>query len=881
MTPPSREATRAVAADPGASPGHGATASARQTLEARFPPGTMLGARYRIVGLLGRGGMGQVYRADDLKLGRAVALKFLPPEVERDAELLGRFLDEVRMAVRVSHPNVCRVHDIEEADGLHFISMEYVDGEDLAALLRRIGRLPQDKAIQVARQLCGGLAAAHDQGILHRDLKPANVMLDGRGQVKITDFGLARLAGELHGAEVRAGTPAYMAPEQIDGGQVTVRTDVYSLGMVLYEVFTGGHAFNGVAPAERGRGRATPPVSPSSHFPGIDPAVERVVLRCLAIDSRDRPASTLAVASALPGGDPLAAALAAGETPSPELVAEAGSSVGLSPVAATLCLAGALAATALMILLSGRMLLVRRVTFDKPPEALAEDAREAIRAAGWRDPPADSLFGFLPNWSYLGHLQTPAPAGDQWDTLREDRPAGVLFAYRQSPRLLERLDPEELKGWMSDPAPALPGMVEARLSPKGRLTYFAAVPPELSDASAPPAEPDWRPLFAAADLDPAAFTETEPLWSPRSFADRRVAWKGAYPGAPGSPIRVEAASYRGRPVSFRIVEPWTTAAGTRASAPGFWTRARDLVNTFWFGVVLVGAALVAARNVRLGRGDRASALRLALYLGAARVFWMIGAHHLPALSEREVVTGTLAWALYLVGLVYVFYLALEPYARRLWPRMLVSWVRLLGGNLRDPLVGRDLLFGVLYGSVHALVFRASEWSQSALLGEPYPLDAGGWSLEALRGLRHALAAVLAVHVESVLFAFFGVTMFLVLRVVLRRTWAAVAAWTALAVVLFNPGAGSPWPYLISALFLFTAFWVVLFRAGLLSVVTGLSLAFLLRSFPLTFDLSAWYAEATLLVLPVVLGVALWGFRTALAGRPIFRDEIAPARAATG
>ena len=162
----------------------------------RFAPGDLVAERYRIVGLLGRGGMGEVYRADDLRLGQPVALKFLPATLARDPMQLARFHAEVRLARQVSHPNVCRVYDIGEADGRHFLSMEYVDGEDLASLLRRIGRLPQDKAVEIARQLCAGLAAAHERGVLHRDLKPANVMLDGRGQVRITDFGLAALADD-------------------------------------------------------------------------------------------------------------------------------------------------------------------------------------------------------------------------------------------------------------------------------------------------------------------------------------------------------------------------------------------------------------------------------------------------------------------------------------------------------------------------------------------------------------------------------------------------------------------------------------------------------------------------------------------------------------
>src|SRR5437016_8716652 len=137
--------------------------------EGRFVPGTLLGGRYRIIGLLGRGGMGEVYRATDLTLGQPVALKFLPEEAARNQRLLERFHGEVRVARLVSHPNVCRVYDIGEVEGIPFISMEYIDGEDLASLLTRIGRLPSDNAIETARKLCAGLAAAHDRGIIHRD----------------------------------------------------------------------------------------------------------------------------------------------------------------------------------------------------------------------------------------------------------------------------------------------------------------------------------------------------------------------------------------------------------------------------------------------------------------------------------------------------------------------------------------------------------------------------------------------------------------------------------------------------------------------------------------------------------------------------------------
>jgi serine/threonine protein kinase len=181
----------------GATPTPRASVSFDSIDNARFVAGTILAERYRIVGLLGRGGMGEVYRADDLKLGQPVALKFLPEMLSNDGGALARFHREVRIARQVSHRNVCRVYDIGEINGQQFLSMEYIRGEELSSLLRRIGRLPLDKATQIARQLCAGIAAAHEGGVLHRDLKPANVMIDGDGNVRVLDFGLAGLAEEL------------------------------------------------------------------------------------------------------------------------------------------------------------------------------------------------------------------------------------------------------------------------------------------------------------------------------------------------------------------------------------------------------------------------------------------------------------------------------------------------------------------------------------------------------------------------------------------------------------------------------------------------------------------------------------------------------------
>src|ERR1051325_10275116 len=202
-----------------------------------FAPGFVFASRYRMVTRLGRGGMGDVWRADDLMLETPVALKLIRSTSQVGRE---RLLQEVRLARRVTHPAVVRVFDVGEAEDEVFFSMELVEGQDLAGVLRHAGRLAPGRVVEIAKQLCAGLHAAHSEGVLHRDLKPANILVDQHGRVRITDFGIAVPAGTL--LAYAAGTPLYMAPEQrIPGAAISPQTDLYSLGVVLYELATGQH----------------------------------------------------------------------------------------------------------------------------------------------------------------------------------------------------------------------------------------------------------------------------------------------------------------------------------------------------------------------------------------------------------------------------------------------------------------------------------------------------------------------------------------------------------------------------------------------------------------------------------------------------------------
>ena len=268
----------------------GSSDAANNADVAEFVPGQMFAGRYRMVARIGRGGMGDVWRADDVILQTPVALKLIASTATDEAT---RIVNEVRVARQITHPAVCRVFDVGKADESVFFTMELVEGEDLAALIRRVGRLSSEKVADIARQLCSGLAAAHAQGVLHRDLKPANVLIDNLGQVRITDFGIALSQGQTESHSL-TGTPAYMAPEQRTiGATLSARTDIYALGLVLYELLTGQHPF-------KQRGAAAAPAKPSSLVANVEPQLERAILEALSNDPRNRPATAIDFAARLP-----------------------------------------------------------------------------------------------------------------------------------------------------------------------------------------------------------------------------------------------------------------------------------------------------------------------------------------------------------------------------------------------------------------------------------------------------------------------------------------------------------------------------------------------------------------------------------------------------
>ena len=857
-------------------------AAAHRPQAERFIPGRILAGRYRIVERVGQGGMGEVYRAQDLKLGQPVALKFLAEPFGRDAGRLEALLAEVRLARRVSHPNVCRVHDVEETDGMHFLSMEFVDGEDLASLLRRIGRLPADKAIETAREICAGLGAIHDRGVIHRDLKPSNVMIDGRGHARITDFGLAEPQGASDDPDMIVGTPAYLAPEcLLEGRAPTVQSDLYSLGLVLYEVFTGRPAFDATTLKEMILlRREAKPTSPSRHQRDIDPVIERLILVCLEKDPGRRPPSALAVAASLPGGDPLAAAIAAGETPSPELVAATRSGAeGLHPAAAWTCLAALVAGVLLATALSPRTRVVPALPLPESPEAMAGRARALLHDLGFPGGSADRAYGYRYDEPAIERILAADRSASRWERLRKVRPPIVTFWYRESPRELAPADRRDRVSY-SDPPLLVGGMVGLELDGLGRLRRLDAVPAGASRVAAA-APLDMNVLFQAAGLDRTDFEPVAPSDGPVARADQDVAYSGRYPELPGVPVRVEVAVHRGLPVAFAVVEPGMEAGSARSASGDPSERLTRAISGSVRPLVLLAAVFVGAwiarRNLRSGRGDRKRALRVAGSLMAVRVLvWLLGGHHTPG-SVADQLASTMAWSLYDLAYGWIFYIAIEPYVRRLWPRVLTSWVRLIDGQHADATVGRDLLVGCLLGTLISLSVAGHQAAPVLLGAPPGRPDNIGYvenQLAALLGLRHQIAELLWLYRSSVVLVMGFVMILVMARIVLRNAPAAVAAAYLLFMSFALPKGEVPALNVAMAAVWTLLLLVVLMRFGLLAAITGMLIHATLQAAPLGMDLGGWPTSRTVLALLIVLGAGAYGFARSLGGRPAVRDVLA-------
>lgn len=831
-------------------------------------PGTLLAGRYRVVALLGRGGMGEVYRVEDVRLGQSVALKFLPDALAMDPAGRARFLGEVRLGRTVAHPNVCRIYDLAEVAGRLCLTMEFIDGEDLASLVTRIGRLPPDKAVEVAREICAGLGAVHDQGIVHRDLKPANVMIDGRGRARLSDFGIAARGDEV-GHEAFAGTPAYMAPEQHAGETASTASDIYALGLVMFELFTGqrcADARRGLDPGEAADAslRSDPG---AAALPAGD--VRDLVSQCLQRDPARRPASAAEVLARLPGGDPLAAALAAGETPTPEMVAAVALRGDITPRVAW----AALVASLVALLLLGAM---QRTTSQigtlrhavRSPDVLAERAREVRSLLEWQADVADEAAVLV----WRGAQATDAAPKTPWAVRADRYPGALRYHWRESPAPLiathfplSLMSPAEVgRVQPQDPPLTRPGMATIELDHRGRLVAFTGVPPrELGAERETPF--DWTPVFAAAGLAIADYQATAPILSAPVDSDRKWAWQRAGQ----TPARIEAATLRGRPVWFSTERPLAPDAETRA------TGADHLV--LWLAVIISVAMIVplvrlTLRNLRQGRSDRRGALRLAIFVAiAVAIALVLRADHGSDLQlEASLLTVMLMQAVHFGVGAWIAYIAFEPLARRRWPHLLVGWQRLLAGRWRDSLVGRNVLQGVVVGIGMALMLHAGGYVSLLLDPSATPLPAPATVIASLRHYGHF--ALLQVQL-SITITFGAVLMVLLLRALVR--WTALAHLLVAAVVfaVFFAFAGGVPAVFASSAAVALAWLLVLWRWGILAAALALWTFLTLFCAPPILALLPWTADRAWVAFAAIATLAVLGARHALAGKSLWSSSL--------
>lgn len=852
------------------------TAETRTT--GRFEPGEIFAGRYRIIAMLGMGGMGEVYHAHDQILGVDVALKFISQSTPR---LMEGMLNEVRLAREVTHPNVCRVFDISQVGQEYYFTMEYVDGEDLSSLLRQVGRFTADRLVKLAREICAGLAAAHARGVLHHDLKPANILVTRDGQAKITDFGIA---GHSNDSPQLAGTPAYMPPERLAGRQATVESDLYALGLVLYELASGERVFQAATPREYAElHQRVAPDPLRARVPDLDPRIAAVIERCLQKDPRDRPASALEVEAALPGGDALRLAVEVGLTPSPDMVADARSpSRALSPPAVGMLLLWLVAGLVFVAMVADRTFRAAEARHIKPPEVLAERARETLIDLGYEDEPVDEAWGIdVPMIGAGGAAAYPF-----WYRSSAD--------YALDPDDVYRVVADELRVDLYDPplTPHREGMVHMLLDASGRLISFYVVPPFMEEDLPEQPEaiepekmkegPDYSRALRRAGFDPAELRPAEPRRVPPFYANHRAAWVGRDPRldpsatdaeAERAEVKIDAAALNGRVVYFSA---WPEV--DESLEESFLNRMVGASNLYHVGVLVLSlaAGLLAWRSLRNRRGDLRSAHAIAVIVILLKaLIWLLVADHVPDLASAMLRLQAVLGVVLVEALVlWLAYIGLEPTARRFWPQILVAWNRLLRGRFSDPQVGRALLVGALAGTGWTVATQLDRVGAGALGLLSGPEIANLPQLTAALDGRMPFANLLF----NGLYAIYGGILWLLLLAVLRllfgRTGPAVAVFVLARGAFVVLDTGHPQlSWLLALVVAGSGAWLIV-RFGLLAWIVALMVHGELLSSPITTDFSAWFSGSGLFALTVVLVLGAMGGWIAMGGRASVEDAFA-------
>jgi len=792
-------------------------------------PPRALEQRYELLGEAGRGGMGIVYRARDRETGELVALKVLKPEIAADAGIVERFKNELRLARKITHKNVCRIHEFNRAaDGTAYISMEFVEGESLRRVLSRFGNLGVRGGTRIAQQICAGLREAHAQGVVHRDLKPENVMVDREGNIKVMDFGIARsIETGTTGTTGIMGTPAYMAPEQAEGKMVDARADIYALGLMLYELFTGSTAFKGDTPMAVALKHIheTPP-APREVEPALPAHIEKAILKCLEKNPAKRFQSV----------DELEAALTKEAEVKP--VAEAGEGVEVAlPIrlatwqrADWFLLASAVLGAVVFFLLFYRFHPASAWVVEMDAEQQRQITADALKKLQWNVEVGRPVLHFIPELYYYELASTAGRWAAQYRLLHLEGIGVWSGGLRKSEA--------EAKVLEGDYRTNLHGRLRGLFfSTRGTGVHVQQGPAPDEASTARMKEIAQTAAVALFGEDLSATKALVRAFPPSLGHGWTVSFSWALPQQPqGFVTKVNVQVEGSRLVSL---SHWLDLESP-AEQEFDWEAYSPPVRYFAAGLMMVWFALIFFFARRIYREPRSvQNLRLAVLIGlggavaispAFAALPRIGAPH-EAPIMTPVAWGGITFCVFTLlsyaGLNTVLY-----YLRRRFPVQAANYLQLFRKPVFARTAGLEMLRGVFAGAAFggvwmALVPLGGVWGK-ALAGMPFWLQAySGCAIGFVDVISPFQARVFPVLLIGEVLLIAWLLVALPLSLLSRATvrWhvllaALSALWMALGFSLAGAMVFPTWPYLLFAVLQAVFCGVVFLRYGLLATLSA-------------------------------------------------------------
>jgi hypothetical protein len=418
------------------------------------------------------------------------------------------------------------------------------------------------------------------------------------------------------------------------------------------------------------------------------------------------------------------------------------------------------------------------------------------------------------------------------------------------------------------------GEVLLMLDTEGCLVAFRAIPPQAQLPTGPASRFDWEPFFTETGLKASQWTPAEAQHNPLYYADNTAAWQGSLPDKPGTTLRIESAAFQGKITSFEIIgSPWTP----KLTKETVQRRQEESIGTAVFGLLILstigGALFFARRDLRLGRGDRRSATRLGISaMSLLTIGWVLGAHHVLTNGELYIrFLGAVSFNLFIACWFWIFYIALEPFVRRRWPQILISWTRLLSGEWRDPHVAREVLCGVALGVLFSSIQKFAWQLVPSWLGYPVSVRGDWFSFETITGIRGFMSTLVGMLISIIFITLLQFFLLFIMRILFRNQKAAIVACVVVAATMM--GGGSLWSFAIGLLVLSPLWFFILIRFGLLAEVSAGFVVALLNVYPVTLNASAWYSGYGYAAIAIFAVIVLYSFRFSLSGRPL----LAPSR----